>query len=906
MDKKGILGVVLSFALLPLATLRAEDLPGRFFRLERILPESGGRQIVDVTSILQDREGFIWIGTSAGLARYDGYQFVFYAPEAPPDEASGSFVVYPILEDRAGDIWAGTHSQGLFRFDKTRKSLTRFSFARQGAGEGADAIVLALEEDPGGDLWVGTRLNGLARFDSGTGAFTRFPLDPAVETVWDLLVDGRGSLWVATQDEGLFKVRLETGDFVNYRFNMDNPRSLGSNTVWTLFEDREGTVWAGTNGGGLNAYDPEEDRFSRFTGDAARPLDLAGHMITALGEDEAGRFWIGTSRSGLRVWDRKTGDYSAYGHDPRDPDSIGDDGISSILRDTSGIMWVGTVRGGLGKCLADLAKFPHFKPNPGNPQSLSRSDVRALMLDTTGTLWVGFDEGFDRIESRSAEVTRFDGRVLDSGPRKAGAVQALLEDRGGRVWIGTEGGGLMRFDTRTGSFARTLHDLDRPEGLSNNRVYAIAEDRGDPFVLWIGTHNGLDRFDTAHNRWRRFGHDPADPASLSANSVRAILEDRNGALWVGTSSGLNRLDKASGRSIRYVYDIKNSGTGLINNVVCCLHEDASGTLWIGTEAGLSRFVPERNAWLTFTTKDGLPGSVVCGILEDGTGSLWISTNRGLTKFEPGAGRFTNFGLRDGLQALVFNPGACFQAADGRMFFGGVNGFNCVAQAALRANPCLPPVVLTGLTSQGRNVKLDRPYVSGNELKIPYKFGFISLDVAALCYEDPPANRFAYKLEPRDGDWIDLGFRHVIPLSGLDSGAYVLRVKAANPDGVWNDDGLTMPIEVIPPFWRTPWFVGILAVFLMSGILIVLGMWRRLKAASASAGEQVAGVVAACGLTAREEEVLRLVLEGARNRDIEKKLFISASTVRNHIYNIYRKLGVKSRLELIHRIGKKPS
>jgi ligand-binding sensor domain-containing protein/DNA-binding CsgD family transcriptional regulator len=916
MRTRGFLGVFLTLALIIQAVVAAESLPGRYFRFERITAEFDGRSVIDISSVLQDREGFLWVGTGTGLARYDGYGFVFYSPERSPEAftttptthtSSFSLVVYPILEDSGGDIWVGTHGEGLFRFDKTRKSFVQYRLEPGGAGGRTGDIILAIEKDAKKGLWVGTRLNGLARFDRKTQTFARFPLDPKVDTVWDLLVDRQGFLWVGTQDEGLFRVRPETGEAVNYRFIMDNPRSLGSNTVWSLFEDREGTVWIGTNGGGLNAYEPSEDRFVRFYGDATRPHDLAEHNITAIAEDGEGRLWIGTSRSGLRIWDRKKGDYVVYKHDPQDPDSISGDSISALRRDVSGIMWIGTVRGGLDKCLAGEAKFPHFKPNPGNPESLSRSDVRSLVLDRSGALWVGFDEGLNRIDGRHATVTRFDSRALERGGPTPGGIQAILEDRTGRVWLGTESGGLLSFDPRTGTFDHYLHDPGRPGGLSNNKVYTISEDRGDPAVLWIGTHNGLDRFDTRRNQWRRLRRDPSDPASLSGSSIRALLEDRHGALWVGTSAGLNRLDKARGRSVRYVHDIRDAaGAGLVNNIVCCLHEDAAGSLWIGTEGGLNRFIPERNEWVSFTSKEGLPGSVVCGIQEDETGSLWISTNRGLSKFDPGSGAFTNFGIRDGLQGLVFNAGASLKDPDGMIFFGGVNGLNVVDPAAVKENPFVPPVVLTGLSRHGRSLKLDEPFVFSNGLKVSYKFGFMTLDFAALCYIDPAANRFAYRLEPRDGDWLDLGFEHSVSFSDLVPGTYVLHVKAANPDGVWNQEGLEIPVEVIPPFWKTPWFLGAVVMFLLSGVVIAAREWKRLKSSSAFAAENLDAVVSQYRLTPREEEILRLVLEGARNRDIEKKLFISASTVRNHIYNIYQKLGVKSRLELIHRIGKKPS
>jgi len=900
--KRGFLGLWL--ALLPLAAIPADSLPGRYFRFERLVPESAGKPVVGISSILQDRDGYLWFGTGAGLARYDGYEFVFYSPSAGRSQASFPLVVYPIIQDRAGDIWVGTHGEGLLRFDRARRTFVQYRHDPRQPDSLAGDIVLAIQEDSKGDLWVGTRLNGLARFDREAESFARIRLDPEVESVWDLLLDRRGSLWAATLDGGLFRIDPDSGETVNYRFILDNPRSLGSNTAWALFEDRAGTLWVGTSGGGLNRYVPEDDGFQRFYGDEARPGDLAASTISAIAEDESGRLWVGTTWNGLRIWDRATGRTTTWRHDPQDPETIGGDSITSILKDASGVMWVGTSRGGIGKCLADEVKFRHFKPNLWDPDSLGGTDVRALCLDRTERLWVGLAEGFDRIVGRDGSVVHVTNQAIAAGGPGPGAFQAVVEDRRGRVWLGTERG-LYVFDPESEGFVRYLNDPSRPNSLSHNRVHALSVDRDDPAVLWVGTQNGLNRFDTSRGRWRRFFQDPADPHSLSGDIVKAVGEDREGGLWVGTTNGLNRLDKATGRCLRYVHHITDPpGSGLASNAVNCVLEDRLGSLWIGTDAGLSRFDRQAGAWSSFNREDGLPGSSVAGILEDESGFLWVGTDRGLSKFDPGSGTFTNFGLRDGLQSLAFNPGACFRAPDGRMFFGGVNGFNAFSPAAVRPNSFVPPVVWTGLARHGRPVGLGSPYVHKTGLEISYKFGFMTLNFAALCYIDPAGNRFAYQLDPPSDDWIDLGSDHSVSIPGFQRGSHVLRVKAANPDGVWNDEPLEISIRIIPPFWKTGWFLGGAVLFLLAGTAILAGKWKRLKASSSLAAENLGAAVVRYGLTAREEEILRLVLEGARNKDIEARLFISASTVRNHIYNIYQKLGVKTRIELVNLIGRK--
>ena len=878
--------------------------PGRFYRFERLLPKFGSTTASGVSNILQDKEGFLWLGTNIGLARYDGYRFDFFSPKSGPEMVSSPVVAYTALQDSAGDIWIGTAGQGLFRFDRTTETFLPYPYISAFPPESGGSIVLAIQEDRNRDLWVGTRLDGLLRFDRKSGTFSRISLDPEAESVWDLLVDRDGFLWIATQESGLFRRNLTTGETVNFRFILDNPRSLGSNTVWTVFQDRRGTIWVGTRGGGLNQFVAEKEEFIRFTGDAAHPRDLVSPSITALAEDETGRLWIGTSWSGLRIWDRTTGEYAILKHDSQDPDTIADDNITSIVKDASGIMWVGTTRGGINKSPADQAKFAHYKHSPQDPLSISRNDVRSLWKGDSGMLWVGFDEGLDGIDERTGRVRRFRNDPSDGGSLSPGAVLAVLEGGDGRVWVGLEEGGLDCLDRRSGRVIHYRNDPSDPKSLSNNKVYTISPDRTNPGVLWIGTHQGLNRLDMRTRRFTRFLSDPLNPASLSGNIITAILEDRSGSLWIGTRWGLNRLDRPTGKFERYVGDIKNpSGKGPNDNFVNCLHEDGAGILWIGTNNGLNRFDRASGEWRYYAARGGLPGDVVFGILEDESGLIWMSTNRGLAGFDPRSEAFTGFGLHDGIQGTPFNAGACFGSADGWMYFGGINGFNAFRPGEVKENPFVPPVVWTGVYQDNQRIAVDEPLSRPRALELSYRVRYVSFEFAALSFVSPSSNTFAYKLEPRDRDWISLGYDHTVSFSNLPSGRHVLRVKGASPDGVWNEDGVSIALTVVPPFWRTAWFFSLVLLFVASGAATVVMTWRKIRSAYRRAAPNLDEFIEKYLITAREAEILRLILQGANNKDIAKKLFISASTVRNHIYNIYQKIGVKNRLELINLIGK---
>jgi len=855
------------------------------------------------TSICQDKEGFLWLGTNNGLARYDGYRLTYFNPDTAEQSSPVPLSVFPVTPARSGDLWVGSNGHGLFKFLRDSAKFVQYRPDPLVLQSLDDDIVLAVQEDREGNLWVGTRTHGLDKFDVNAKAFSRVPLAPSAEVIWDVLVDSRGDVWAGTLDAGLFRIDAATGAIVNYRFDPDDPESLGGNTVWTVFEDREGTIWAGTKGGGLNRYDPEGGRFTRFYGTGDFPRDLAGQTITAIAEDDAGRLWLGTSTDGLRMWDRTTGEYVACRHDPQDPESLSDNRITSIYQDTSGVLWVGTVRGGLNKCLTGRAKFPHYKRNPADPRSLPLNDVRTLWPDGAGSVWIGTGAGLDRLDLRSGHVAHHNGRPAGGQASRDAEVLVIKGDSRGRIWVGTASGGLGGFDPDSGIYTPFRHDPGDANSLSDNRVQALWLDAARPDILWVGTHGGLNRFEIRTGRWTRFFNDPKDAASLSNSIITAITEDGQGFLWVGTRWGLNRLDKLTGRCERYNHRLEDvPGTSISGNIIHCLLEDRDGIIWVGTESGLNRLDPATGAWRYFAERDGLSGDIVCGILENPAGSLWVSTDRGLSRLEPPTGKITNFGTRDGLQGDRFNPGACFKGPDGRLYFGGANGFNIVDPAGIGDDPFVPPVAWTAYYEGEAEVKLPQTLSTLRTLTVPHNAPVPVLEFAALAFAAPESNTFAYRLEPRDSRWVPLGTSNRVSLSGVRPGRYTLRVKAANSDGVWNESGIGIALRMKAPFWRTWWFLLIAGAFLISGAISMAALWRKIKSLTLAAGESLESIVEFYDLTLREREILRLVLQGASNKDIGQKLFISGSTVRNHIYNIYQKLGVRNRIELINRVA----
>jgi len=420
--------------------------------------------------------------------------------------------------------------------------------------------------------------------------------------------------------------------------------------------------------------------------------------------------------------------------------------------------------------------------------------------------------------------------------------------------------------------------------------------------LWIGTDfGGLCKFDRAHNQFIRYTHDPSDPTSISSNIVMTIFEDHTGLLWLGTyGGGLNRFDPDRARFSHYQYHSDNPDS-ISHDTIACIHETPDGILWIGTiGGGLNKFNPESNLFTRYSVKDGLANNCVYGILEDNEGRLWMSTNNGISRFDPGTQVFKNFNSNDGLQSNEFNTFSYCKDRHGEMFFGGINGMNSFFPEEIKTNEFIPPIVFTRITKFGIESSEIKHFFNNDTIKMSYKDS-ISLEFSALDYSNPDKNQYAYMLEGLHDDWIQLGNKHEITFAKMTPGKYNLKVKGTNSSGKWNNSGVYLSLIITPPFWQTWWFQGIMVLL----ILILIYRWHQIRLKRQAKKLKYETLMERFfirkNLSNREREVILLILNSKSNKDIEDELFISLGTVKNHIYNIYKKLNVNSRVQLVNLI-----
>lgn len=790
----------------------------------------------EVASVLQDQDGFIWLGTSGGLSRYDGYNITTYTPDPDDPYSLNHNWVLDLHQTRAGALWVGT-GRGLCRLDKANQTFACYEHDPNDPQSIGPGWVTTIYEDRDSTLWIGTRDGGLNRFDPATETFTRYTHDPGTQGGlshnWVTFIDGdpTGMLWIGTHGGGLNRFDPETETFTHYTHVPNVPASLSNDEVRTVLVDQAGKVWVGTSRG-LNRFDPATETFTRYLDNPGDPTSLSDDVVHYLYEDRAGTLWIGTRDGGLNRFDPATEAFTHYKHDPRDPTSLSSNTIFSIYEDRQGVLWIGTADGGVNRLDPTTSAFTHVVREPGDPNSLSNNHVRALFAGREGMLWIGTrGGGLNRFDPATGQYTHYTPDPRGSNSLSDNEVEALYQDRKGTLWIGTQDGGLDRFDPATETFTHYRHEEGNPASLASNEVRALYRDREGE--LWVGTADGLSRYEPSTKTFTNYTRDGDDLGGLISEAVYTITEDQEENLWIGTEGGLCRFDDATDAFTCYKYDPKNAGS-LSYGWVTSLYEDQQGILWIGTYGGgLNRFDPRSERFTHFTERNSaLPDNVVYCILGDPAGRLWMSTNRGLSRFDPVQESFKTYDTSDGLQSEEFSRGACHQGPEGRLYFGGINGFNAFYPGEISDNPHPPNVALTDFklfnqsVEPGSDAPLQKPIDETTDITLSHWQDDVSFDYVGLHFSNPAKNRYAYMLEPYDETWREVGPQRRATYTNLDPGEYVFRVKAANSDGVWNEEGTLMRVRILPPWWRTWWAYIVYGLLLIGGVFVVDRIQRR--------------------------------------------------------------------------------
>lgn len=805
-------------------------------RFKRITIEDGLSQST-VETIVQDQSGFLWFGTEDGLNRYDGYQFRIYKHNPDDPHSISNNDIWCLFVDENGFLWVGTYTGGLNRYSPQNETFTRFVNDPSDPGSISSNNIRSITQDADGNLWIGTQGGGLNRYETEKNRFTKLIYDPNnpnslnSNNVRFVYPDSDNVLWIATSN-GLCAYDIRKNIFTRYYSNENNSNSLIDNNVRHILEDRFGIFWISTENG-LSRLDPRKRQVTNYVHNPNNPFSISSNNIRKVHEDSHGRLWIATTQGGLNLFNRGEERFYTYLNNPVDPNSLSNNSLRVIFEDRGGLVWLGTFGGGLNVYDPKTDRFRRYRHDPGNLNSLSDPIVWAISQGPDGDIWFGNNSGnLDCYNRKTGEYVVNSNYLENNLGKDRKYIRSLYWDDMDRLWIGGHNG-VDCYDPVNESYRHFHHNPGNPDSLSNNNVRTIYQDGSGSlwFCTWGG---GLDRYDPTTGTFTNFRHQRDNPNSLSNDNVISILQDNEGNYWVATSDGLNRLISPIGSTnltsprprwnfARFYHDPSDLHS-LSNSYVLSIHEARNGDLWVGTMLGLSRLRKEDRSKPAFTRyfmKNGLPNDVVYGILEDSRGNLWLSTNNGLSRFDPHTETFKNYDIRDGLQSHEFNSGAYTRTVEGTFIFGGVNGATEFHPDSLKDNPYLASIVLTGFYIFDKPAKLNQAISATEEIILSYQENYFSFEFSSLDFSIPERNRYAYKLEGLDEDWVNSGSRHFASYTGVDPGEYVFKVKGTNEDGVWNDAGTSVRIIITPPFWRTWWFVLLLFLTFVGGIAFLI-------------------------------------------------------------------------------------
>jgi ligand-binding sensor domain-containing protein/signal transduction histidine kinase len=802
------------------------------YNLHRVSVETGLSQNT-VTSVLEDEEGLVWIGTENGLNSYDGYDLrVFKVDDEDPHSLSDNSV-RSIFQDSKGRIWIGTFN-GLNLVDKKRGSFQCFIHDPENDSTISQNSALAIDEDAEGNIWVAT-YHGLSCYHPEENRFSRYYYSPdgygiASDRVYTVFVDRDNRVWAGTEN-GLSVLSADRQSIRNIPFDNKKPGSLRNYRLRSIFQDSTGKLWFATEGDGVAWLDKATGVFHHFRHVEGSKEGLSSNLVTCITQHKNGKVWFGTDGGGISVYDPLTQKISPFAENSDPLFSSG--AVYDIAFTKNGGAWIGLFGKGLFLANENSGDFTYHQYLDSVTRARGKNSVLAFAEDGDGRIWIGTDgSGLYHYNPATNHFNRYGHNFRDPSSISADVVKSLAVDRSGNLYAGTFAGGLNVMPGRSGRFLHYRAQPDNSRSIAVDHVWSLHVDSMRNSV-WVGELNGLDRFEMAAKTFTHLTETIRNPITGNVPSVFSIVEDRQHNLWMGMrDGGLLRLN-AQREVIRYYLKGAPGVEGTIpQDEILDLLADSKGNIWIGTAShGLWVFDPARESFSKPLNAKELPDAILA-ILEDKRGNLWISTYKGLYNYHPTSGKWYLFDITDGLPTNEFNNGAKLKARSGRMYMGGLNGFIAFQPEEIPIDTAGANVIFTGLSLFHKEVAPgDQSGVLSSDLNFLEELvlapnqNVVTLRFAALDHHYPKVNQYKYKLENFDDDWIYVrDHSRSATYTNLPHGEYTFRVNATNHDGIWNREDRMIRIVVLPHWYQTWWF-RLLVVIGIALIMFVV-TWTR--------------------------------------------------------------------------------
>ncbi|MDR2003571.1 MAG: response regulator [Prevotella sp.] len=768
---------LLSICLLP-GTLPAQQFFFKKYQVEDGLSHNSS------WCILQDSYGFMWFGTSDGLNRFDGRKFKVYRNDIQDSFSLGNNSVQALFEDKNRDIWIGT-SSGMYVYDRKGDRFRHFDKKTQ-YGVSISGEVRKIIKTSKGFIWIATLGQGLFIYNPETDTLSQNSQHTSF--TWDICEDSSSRIYSSSLQEGLICYDKD-GKYIESLALLPDKKDLGNLKI-SCIQTIGDKVWFSVGTNNLGVLNSNTKHISYYSSDQNIGT------IRAISQFSEWELLVG-SDNGLYIFNIQHNEFIRIDN-PLDLRSLSDQSIYSILKDVEGGFWISTYLGGVNYLPQQTKVFEYYSPT--YIPSLSTGKVISRFCeDKDRNIWVGAQDGLKFLNHRTQHL---ETHIMPGKIQKLDVRSLLLDDE--NLWIGTYAEGLKVYNPETKKMTEYYHARESSVTICSNDVLSLYKDsRND---IYIGTSWGLCRYDRTKDNFETLNF------VGTMTSVSDILEDNENQLWIATSnSGAFRYNPQNNQWKHYTHDEKISNS-ITSNAIITLFKDTGGRIWFGTNGGgLCYFNAGTGSFTDFDPHNQtLPNNVIYSMEEDNQGDFWISSNAGLLRVNPQNKAIRKlFTQEDGLQSNQFNYKASLKASTGKLYFGGINGFNAFYPNEFKENNYIPPVYIVDIrlynTDESKSkelLNLSEPIYMAKQIALPYDNNSIVLEFGALSYEEPNRNRYMYMLEGFDKDWVNSENSNIASYTNLPPGQYTFKVKGANNDNKWNEQGASIKVRILPPWWRS--------------------------------------------------------------------------------------------------------
>ena len=765
-----------------------------------------------VNAILQDRKGFMWLGTKDGLNRYDGLSFRKFKHDAANPRSIGNSFITSLYEDFNGNIWVGTDA-GVYIYYPEKEAFEEFD-CQSLEKTRIERSVSMIAGDKQGRVWIAVEAQGMFCYDARQKLLRNYPLSEISSNIKCFTFDSGGTLWLGFYGDGLYYSKDNLATVHPYGSPEDGKREFEGGVITKIVQGNYNCLYIGSVKEGVSELNLTSGQVRNLLA-----IDESGESIFCrdLLPYSDNELWIGTE-SGIYIYNLRTAQFIHLRASLYDSYSLSDNAIYALYKDREEGLWIGSYFGGVDYYPRQYTYFAKYYPkNIAN--SLHGKRVREFCRADDGTLWIGTEDGgLNHFNPKTKEFHFFEPSAGFTN------IHGLCMD-GSHLWVGTFSKGLRVIDTRTGVVLRTYTEGHAPHSLNDNSIFSIC--RTSAGEIYLGTLFGLLRYNRTQDNFDCI-------PELNGKFVYDIKEDSYGNLWLATyANGAYCYDVSARRWKNYVFDAEDEKS-LPYDKVLSVFEDSYRQIWLTTQGGgFCLFHPDTETFTRYGLKDGLPNDVVYQIVEDDDRFLWLTTNNGLVRFDPKTMEMKVFSTANGLPTNQFNYRSGFKDEAGNIYLGSINGFVAFDPRTFAENRQVPAVAITDFLLFNKEVSVgetDSPLKSSitfsDKVVLTADQNSFSFRIAALSYQAPRMNKLMYKLEGFDEGWLTIGESPLVTYSNLGYGDYVFKVKASNSDGVWNEQETSLHLSILPPFYLSGWAYCFYVLFFMGCLVCVIFYFKR--------------------------------------------------------------------------------